>query len=169
MQVNIDYKTILVPVDFTDTARKTFYVALKYATRFNADTFVLHVHEGLEKADSDTNVEKTAAEIVRLEDGVKRRVNELFEKGGLKEVDRKRIRVEIRGGDTAEEIMKFAIDNHCELIVIGHNPAQAKGLKKLFKQSPAIRVVEKAPCDVVVVKPQGYDYDPRVPDKYLKS
>ena len=167
-EVSVDYKKILVAVDFTDTARKAFYVALKYAAKFDAFTYVLHVFQALEKKDRDSDVEKLSSEIERLEDGVKRRINELFVKGGLREVDRKKVKVEIQGGDVADAVIKFAVANQVDLIVMGHNPAGVKGIKGIFKKGPALKVVDKAPCDVLVIKPHDYDYDPDVPEKFRK-
>jgi len=170
MRLDLDYRQILVPIDFTDTARMAFYVALKYAREHDATTHVLHVTEPLGTFDGDSSVEATEAELARLEGGVKRRINDLFDEGGLKEVDRRKVHVDFRAGDVSTEILRAITEHQIDLVVMGHNPEKRKGLKKLMGgASPAERVMDKAPCHVLVVKPPDYEYVPdAIPEKFSK-
>ena len=149
MNVDIDYKRIMVPVDFSDTSRKAFYVALKYSRLFSADTVCLHVQELGRSVDQ---VEQGSAELERIEDGIKRRIDDLWAGGGLDEVDRRRVTVEIRGGKPWMEIIAAAEELGCDLIVMGTH-GESGTLKDFFIGSQAERVVRRAPCDVLVVKP----------------
>ncbi len=151
MNVELTYKKILVPLDFSDTSRKAFYVALKYARVFNADTVALHVNDVGRSFDE---MEKSAAELARLEEGVDRRLNELWADGGLDEVDRRRVSVEIRGGKPWVEIVKTADDLGCDLIVMGTHGTT--GLKHMLIGSQAERVVRRANCHVLTIKPDGF-------------
>ena len=148
---DLSYKKILIPVDFSDNSRKAFYAGLKLAKVFDADTHILHVHEPLTTFDSGVEaIEQTNETVKRLEDGVKRRVNELFDKGGVDEVDRRRVYVEIAGGKPHVQIVKFAEDLGIELIVMcthGHS-----GIKSALIGSQSERVVRRAPCAVLVIR-----------------
>lgn len=146
-----DVKKILVPVDFSDTSRKAFYIGLKMAKMFDADTVVLHVNEPLTTFDSGYDaVEETAGKVQRLEEGVRRRIDELFDKGGIGEVDRRRVTTEIIGGKPHVVIVEYARDKNVDLIVMGTHGHT--GLKAALIGSQSERVVRRAPCHVFVVK-----------------
>lgn len=165
MQVELNYNTIMVPIDFSDTSRKAFYVALKFAKVFDADTHVLHVLEPLDTFDSASKVEKHSEEVTRVEEGVRRRVNELFERAGLAEVDRRRVKIAIRGGKPWKEILKYAYEKNIDLIVMGSHGQTS--FKELLMGSTTERVVRRASCHVLCIKPDDYDYDPfGIPEKY---
>lgn len=165
MHVELNYEKILVPIDFSDTSRKSFYLALKYAKAFDADTHVLHVLEPLATFDTTSKVEKHTAELTRAEEGVRRRVNELFEKAGLAEVDRRRVFFEVRGGKPWKEILKYGAEKGADLIVMGSHGQT--GFKDILLGSTTERVVRRASCHVLCVKPDDYEYDPiGIPDKY---
>ena len=97
-------------------------------------------------------VEQGSAELERIEDGIKRRIDDLWAGGGLDEVDRRRVTVEIRGGKPWMEIIAAAEELGCDLIVMGTH-GESGTLKDFFIGSQAERVVRRAPCDVLVVKP----------------
>ena len=165
MQVELNYRRILVPVDFSDTSRKAFYVALKFARVFEADTLVLHVMETMDAFDSTSKVEARSEELTRVEEGVKRRVNELFERAGLAEVDRRRVLIDIRGGKPWKEILAFSAAQNADLIVMGTHGQTS--FKDILMGSTTERVVRRAPCHVLCVKPDDYEYDPiGIPGKY---
>lgn len=165
MQIDIVYNKIIVPIDFSDTSRRAFYIALKYAKVFDADTNVLHVVEPLDTFDSTSKVEAQTAEIARAEEGVKRRVDELFERAGLAEVDRRRVNISIRGGKPWKEILQYTHDEGADLIVMGSHGQTS--FKDIILGSTTERVVRKASCHVLCVKPDDYEYEPvTIPDKY---
>ena len=165
MEVLLNYERILIPVDFSDTSRRAFFVGLKYAKRFDADTYVLHVLEPLDSFDSVSKLEKHDADVARVEEGVKRRVNELFERAGLAEVDRRRIHIEIRGGKPWKEILKLAVEKQVDLLVMGSHGQTS--FKDILIGSTTERVVRRSPCHTLCVKPEDYEYDPiGIPEKY---
>jgi nucleotide-binding universal stress UspA family protein len=121
---------------------------------FDAETWVLHVAETLKTFDSSFDaVEATNETVGRLEGGVKRRVDELFEQGGIDEVDRRRVHVEISGGKPHVAIVEFAEQNGIDLIVMGTHGHT--GIKYALIGSQAERVVRRATCHVFVVKPDA--------------
>jgi len=155
MQGKLDIRKVLVPVDFSDTSRKAFYVGVRFARFFDAETHILHINEPIASFDSSYDrVEAVSEELARLETGVKRRINELFEHGGIAEVDRRKVKVHIGGGKPHAKIVHFAIEEGIDMIVMGtHGNA---GLKTILVGSTTERVVRTAPCPVLCIKPDGY-------------
>lgn len=165
MQVDIRYDRILVPIDFSDTSRKAFYVALKFAKKFDADTHVLHVMETMDTFDSMDKVQEQGKELDRVEEGVRRRVNELFEREGLAEVDRRRVFISIQGGKPWKEILNYSAENNIDLVVMGSHGQSS--FKDILIGSTTERVVRRAGCHVLCIKPDDYEYEPiGIPDKY---
>lgn len=155
MSVPMRVSRVLIPVDFSDTSRKAFYVGLKYAKLLDADTWVLHIQEPIRYFDSSfERVEEVDTELARLETGVRRRVNELFEQGGFSEVDRRRVSIAVSGGKPHSEIIRFAVENDIDLVVMGTHGYT--GMKAILIGSVAERVVRFAPCQVLCVKPDDY-------------
>jgi len=152
MNENLDIERVLIPVDFSDTSRKAFYFGLKLARMFDADTHVLHVEEPLVTMNDPV---KVSEEVGRLDAGVRRRLDEIYEKGGVEEVDRRRVKIEIRGGKPWQEIVRYAEDNNIGMIVMATEGAT--GMKHILVGSTAERVVRRAPCPVLCVKPDGYE------------
>jgi nucleotide-binding universal stress UspA family protein len=159
MKVDLEYRNIVVPVDFSDTSRLAFYVALRYARMFDAETWVVHVMEPIRKF-GDENVEQATNEVTRLEDGVRRRIDELFEEGGLREVDRRKVHVTFKAGDVVEEILAATMEHRADLLVMGYSVEKRKGLMKIMSGNPTEKVAEKAACHVLMVKPEDYEYVP---------
>lgn len=165
MQVELQYERILVPIDFSDTSRKAFYVALKYAQKFSADTHVLHIMEPLDTFDSSDKVQAQSDEVERVEEGVRRRVNELFDRAGRAEVDRRRVFINILGGKPWKEILSFAVEKNIDLIVMGSHGHSS--FKDILMGSTTERVVRRAGCHVLCIKPDDYEYEPiGIPSKY---
>jgi nucleotide-binding universal stress UspA family protein len=97
----------------------------------------------------------------RLEAGLRRRLDELQRDGEVTDADRQRISLEIAGGKPWIEIIRYAIQESCDLIVMGTHGHT--GLKHIVIGSQADRVVRRAPCPVLCVKPEGYE-SPIEPD-----
>jgi len=157
MEVNYKIERILVPIDFSDTSRKAFYIALKLGRQYDAHVDVLHVAEPIVSLDSREDMERQANEVTRIEAGVKRRINDLFEEGGLAEVDRRKVQVEIRAGKPYLEIVKYAYVNDVDLIVLGSHGYT--GVKHMLLGSQTEKVVRRAHCMVLTVKPDNYEVD----------
>ena len=116
---------------------------------------ILHIQEPIRYFDSSfERVEEVDTELARLETGVRRRVNELFEQGGFSEVDRRRVSIAVSGGKPHSEIIRFAVENDIDLVVMGTHGYT--GMKAILIGSVAERVVRFAPCQVLCVKPDDY-------------
>lgn len=147
MTPGIRLKRILVPTDFSETARQALPVAVELASQFGATITLTHVFPAA-----------LPTELSRL--GL------LFEQRRLAAEARKRLlrfrkqelpanlaveTASLEGGP-AYEINRFAKDFETDLIVTathGHT-----GLKHVWLGSTAERIVRHAPCPVMVVRPQ---------------
>ncbi len=154
MDLNFKIEKVLVPIDFSDSSRKAFYVALKIGRQYDAMIDVLHVMEPIASFDSGEDMDRQSDELRRVEEGVRRRVNELFQEGGLVEVDRRKVKVEIRAGKPYLEIVKYAYSHGMDLIVMGSHGNM--GVKHMLIGSQTDKVVRRAHCMVLTVKPDDY-------------
>ncbi|MEZ4266013.1 MAG: universal stress protein [Myxococcota bacterium] len=153
-QTTVGYRRILCPVDFSECSRKAFYTAVGYARHFQAELDILHVSERTLSGAGYDEVEAEAAQVVRLESGLKRRLDELQADGFVTDADRERMILEIGGGKPYVEILRYAEERQVDLIVMGtHGHA---GLRHVLIGSQAERVVRRAACHVLTVKPDGF-------------
>jgi universal stress protein E len=65
-----------------------------------------------------------------------------------------RARRHIHMGEVAEELRAAARETHAGLVVMG--AVSRSGLARLFIGNTAERVLERLPCDILVVKPRGF-------------
>ena len=141
---------ILIPIDFSDSARCAFYTGLSMAQQNDAEAYILHVSEPLRAFDfGKKRYVDTRNTLERVEKGVKRRIDELWKESGIEAVDRRKIHMIIRGGTAEEEIVAVAKEKAMDLIVLG--TSGASGLQALLG-STAERVVRNAPCSVFCVR-----------------
>jgi nucleotide-binding universal stress UspA family protein len=157
MDVKFKVERILIPIDFSDTSRRAFYVGLKFARQYDAAVDILHVVEPIASFDTGEDMERQASEMDRIQAGVNRRVNELFEDGGLAEVDRRKVHVEIRAGKPYLEICRYAWERSADLIVLGSHGYT--GVKHMLLGSQTEKVVRRAHCMVLTIKPENYEVD----------
>ena len=85
----------------------------------------------------------TAEQIERVQEGVQRRIDAMWEEGGIEAVDRRKVHMVVRGGRAFQEIVEAAKVREIDLIVMG--ASQEGG-------TTAERVVRDAPCSVYCVR-----------------
>ena len=143
----IEIRSILVPIDFSDSARAVIEWAAHLAGEQQSKLVLLHAYhlpvefQQLEGAylppDFWTNVKAEAREsLARYE-------TELRENGCS-------VESVVREGYAATAIVDEANERGADLIVIGTHGLS--GLKHMLLGSVAERVVHKAPCPVLTVK-----------------
>ncbi len=157
---DVGYRRILCPVDFSETSRLAFYKAIGYSRLFKAELVLLHVEERNLTKGYD-QVEEVTELMDRLESGVIRRLDELQGDGQLTDADREHITLEISGGKPWLEIVRYAAEHDCDLIVMGTHGHT--GMRHMFIGSQAERVVRRSHCHVLCVKPK--DYHPEIPKR----
>ena len=140
-------KKILIPIDLTDDARTAFYHGVSLATKLGAEAHVLFVSEPIRSLDfGKKKYVETHDTIEQVEEGVNRRIDELWASGGLENVDRRRVNLIIRGGKASPEILETAAHHQIDLIVMGAGDGSSN------IGATAERVMRDAKCSVLVVR-----------------
>jgi nucleotide-binding universal stress UspA family protein len=136
-------KTILVAFDGSEQSQKAFDLGLEIAAKFNAKLFVMGIVRLPEPAIS--------VEIDALLDSGKTHFADEFSQLGEKA---KELNVQfetvVEVGHPAEHILRYAEDNHADMIVMGR-----RGLNRATRfilGSVSERVMRYAHCPVTVVK-----------------
>jgi universal stress protein A len=149
---DLSFKVILVPIDFSEQSKKTVKFATRFAARYRAAVRLLHVFQIPDYA--VTQFEHRQRGFDQLKNQVDiaeeeaRQNLEALEKELLNQgMD---VKATLRVGYPFEEIVLTANDPEIDLIIIGTHGRS--GIKRLLLGSTAERVVEHAPCPVLVVK-----------------
>jgi len=139
------YGKILVAVDLSPEARMVFARACELRTHYDARLFLIHVVEPIVLGGDYELVPVMPAEI---EEALLQRarifLNTLVEEAGVVDVDQS---VEI--GSVKHEILRFAQEHDCDLIVIGAHGRH--GVATLLG-STANAVLHGTRCDVLCVR-----------------
>jgi nucleotide-binding universal stress UspA family protein len=146
------FKRILVPIDFSEHSRKTILCAAKLASRENAKVLLLHVFQIPDYVVTPFARRKQHNDQFESHLGVaEQTAREHLGAFEQQFIDRG-IEVEsyIRVGYPFDEIVAMAGHFDVDLVVIGSHGCS--GMTRLLVGSTAERVVEHAPCPVLVVK-----------------
>lgn len=137
----IAMKKVLVPIDFAEASDAALIYARNLAKTFGADLHVLHVMENL-------FLRPMANNPAAIEAGIANRLTER-----ITDDDRQNLHAVavMRKSDTpAEEIVRYAEQEHVDLIVMGTH-GRVK-MAHLLMGSVAEKVVRTAPCPVLTVR-----------------
>ncbi len=149
----IELGQILIPTDFSDYSRQASEYACELAKRFDAQIHVLHVIQPLVAAMPSPGApipESLLADAERAaEEQLQQWLATEFEQ--VSQVTRATMR-----GTPFVEIVRYSKDHEIDLIVIGTHGRS--GLTHALIGSVAERVVRKAPCPVLSVRPQGHQF-----------
>ena len=142
---------ILSPIDFSDHSIMAMLTAREAAKLYNAKLQVLHVIEETEHPAfyglSREFVWGLRADII---DRSKKELNRIFDEFKEPGVT---WNFQIKTGHVANEILEYALENGVDLIVIATHGLS--GLKHFFLGGVADKVIRRAPCPVLAVKPFG--------------
>lgn len=147
---------ILVPTDFSDFSRPAMLYGCAMAARFGAELHLLHIVPDpamLVPEAAAFSVETIQAQSESLVKDAAAMLQKLPPDGWENE---KPIVREVRVGAAFMEIIDYARENEIELIVIGTHGRS--GLMHILMGSVAERIVRKAPCPVLTVKPEGHQF-----------
>lgn len=149
----ITIKKILFATDFSDCAKTAQEYAAAFAEQFHAELHVLHVMPDITMMmpDPGTALSLPQNYLVDLKNEAQRALDKLFP-GAAKE-GRPLVR-SVRMGNPFVEIVKYAEENGADLIVVGTHGRGA--LMHLLLGSVAEKVVRKAKCPVLSVRPSGH-------------
>jgi len=142
------YSKILVPVDLSEMSREVFRQAHDLGRKFDSQMHLLHIVESWTSA---IPVPTAAAYAEMLAEQQSRASRELERLLGDEPCPTSTIH-EVRVGHAAEEILRYAEQAGIDLIVMGTHGRS--GLNRWLLGSVAQKVVQCAPCPVLIVRPQ---------------
>ena len=156
-RIEFSLKEILVPVDFTECTDKALSYALSFARQFGASLTLLHVIEPVLAASSEAVLVD-----VPSDDEIQRELANLRTRlEGQAEC-----RTVLRKGNAVKEIIDVASERDCDLIILSTHGRT--GLDRLISGSTAEKVVRRAGCPILVVRPHEHDFvanDPAIRER----
>jgi nucleotide-binding universal stress UspA family protein len=148
----LSVKSILVPVDFSDTSKKALHYALRFGEQFGARITLLHVIEPV--ATPDFAYHPLLLEADKAKQAAKARLEALCSQLGIQA--RLVERTLTRYGTPFAEICDAARKLKVDLIIITTHGYT--GLKHVLLGSTAERVVRHAPCPVLTVREKEHEF-----------
>jgi nucleotide-binding universal stress UspA family protein len=149
-----DIKTLLTPIDFSENASKIAKAAAYVAGTFKAEIHFLFVVQNFEDY-SGFFVPPVNLPILEEElfSSAQERMDLFMEenKKMLDEAGLAGAKSKVLSGDVGEEILSYASENNCNLIVMGTHGY--KGLERIMFGSVADKVVKTACCPVMTINP----------------
>jgi nucleotide-binding universal stress UspA family protein len=150
----IQLKRILVPTDFSDSARHALTYGLSFAKEYDAELVLLHVVETLPVGYATDLFPVPMAEVFQeLSAYARKELAALHEEIVAKQVA---VRELLRQGRPSTEIVNAARDEVIDMIVLG---THGRGvLDKALFGSTTERVVRHAPCPVLTCRPAEHEF-----------
>jgi nucleotide-binding universal stress UspA family protein len=150
----IKLKKVLVPTDFSDSARHAFTYGLSFAREYGAELVLLHVVENLTVGYASDLFPVPMAEVFQEISGyAKAELAKLAEEAKQKGVAVSEL---VAQGKPSAEIIRHAAENGVDMIVLG---THGKGmLDQALFGSTTERVVRRAPCPVLTVRMAGHEF-----------
>lgn len=146
-----DWKRICCPIDFSDASRAAMDVAADLARRGGADLVLLHAYPIPGYTFPDGSVVASPKMMQELAEQAQRHLEE-WQSAAASVAGEGRVTVEKVVGEPAAEIVSFAKAKGVDLLVLGTHGRS--GLEHALMGSIAERVVRKAPCPVLTVRPK---------------
>ena len=147
---------VLVPTDFSEFSKPAMDYGCAVAARFGAQLHLLHVVPDpamLVPEAHAFSVEAMQAQTAALIDDAKDRLSKLPADGWE---DGQPVVREVRTGVVFMETIDYVRTHDIDLLVIGTHGRS--GLMHVLMGSVAEKIVRKAPCPVLTVKPQGHQF-----------
>jgi nucleotide-binding universal stress UspA family protein len=142
------YKKILVPLDGTKLSARVLDVALQIAQPGKGRVVLLHVEKepaSLLPGECEAGIDEMERDTARLLSVAKKRL-----------ADGERVVAEVRRGPIAHVILTASEEHQADLVVMGCHGR--RGLQDQIVGNTSERVLAKATCSVLVVRPPGYPY-----------
>lgn len=142
-------KKILLPTDLSASSISAFKYAKSLAEKYNATIYVLHILENI----PILAIHALDLTLERLEENLLENAKKQLEKIVKENLKTKnKVQTFIRKGIVADEIIKFADEKKVDLIVMGTHGRT--GIEYTLLGSIAEKIVRKAKCPVLTVKPE---------------
>ena len=150
----IKLKKVLLPTDFSDSARHALTYGVSFAKEYGAELVLLHVVENLTVGYASDLFPVPMAEVFQEISGYAK--TELAKLGEEARSRGLTVREEVVQGKPSAEIIRFASENEIDMIVLG---THGKGmLDQALFGSTTERVVRRSPCPVLTVRPAGHEF-----------
>ncbi|WP_437206109.1 universal stress protein [Planctomicrobium sp. SH664] len=146
---------ILVPTDFSEFSQHALRYGCELARKFEAELLLLNVVEDIYPLIPEPGLMlPTPPDFI---DDLKEKAGKVFVSfppaewsAGLN------ITRTVRVGTPFLEIIRYARESECDLLVIGTHGRS--GLAHVLMGSTAEKIVRKAPCPVLTVRPEGHEF-----------
>lgn len=146
MKRTLEVKTILIPVDFSETSKMALEHASNLCAKFGSTLHLLHVFTPMS---SDVfPMLDVASEMQKVKESAKEELSKMA--SSFKDRYGVNVHVEIRDGNPSREIVAAAKDLDVDMIVMGSHGAS--GLEEFFIGSNAYRVVTASTMPVLTVQ-----------------
>jgi nucleotide-binding universal stress UspA family protein len=145
-----DWKRICCPIDFSDASRAAMEVAADLARHFGAELVLLHAYPIPGYTFPDGSVVASPKMMQELADQAQRHLEE-WRAEAERLSGNPRVLGEKAIGEPAAEIVSFARGRGVDLLVLGTHGRT--GLEHALMGSIAERVVRRAHCPVLTVRP----------------
>jgi nucleotide-binding universal stress UspA family protein len=150
----IQLRRILLPTDFSDHAGKALKYACAFTEQFDAELHLLHVLEThVSTAPQFGMGLALSTQIQESRQATEKALNELVVPDWA--AGRNVVRATSEG-PAFVGIIRYARENDIDMIVLGTHGRS--GLPHMLMGSVAERVVRKAPCPVLTVRPEGHQF-----------
>lgn len=149
------YRRMLIATDFSQASRQAMEVAMTVAPQAEID--LLHVHRfwGESRLSlAGTGPEDRSRYRRQYEDSISTMLQEWLAKI---ELQGRRVKLHVRQGTPAAVISHLAVELQTDLLVMG--TTGRTGLPYLLLGSVAEKVLHTAPCDTLIVRPEGFRFD----------
>jgi nucleotide-binding universal stress UspA family protein len=147
---NADWKRVCCPIDFSDASRAAMEVAADLCRRTGAELVLLHAYPIPGYTFPDGSVVASPKMMQDLAEQAEKHLEE-WRAGAEKIVGGPRVTAEKAVGEPAAEILSFASARGADLLVVGTHGRT--GLEHALMGSIAERVVRRAHCPVLTVRP----------------
>ncbi|MDD5140372.1 MAG: universal stress protein [Verrucomicrobiales bacterium] len=154
--LSFELQRILVPVDFSDTAKKALQYAVPFANAFDAEVLLVHV---VQPYTVPAEFGYMPPELPVSQQEYENSAREELDKLRTREIGvGTRAQVQVRVGVPWQEIVAAAGEAKADLIILSTHGRT--GLKHVVLGSVAEHVVRHAPCPVLVVRERERDFIP---------
>ena len=154
----MEFKKILVPVDFSDCSNKALEYAILFGEKYGAALTLFHVVALFQEDVGETERMQELEEIVkRQEEKIRKQMS-----GSKEKVTARGVSVNTviqRGINPADTILEFLDEQDFDLVIMGTHGRT--GLKHVLQGSVAEKVVRLSPVPVLTIhrEVQKYDFD----------
>ncbi len=150
----IKLKKVLVPTDFSDSARQALKYGMSFAKEYGAELVLLHVVENLTVGYASDLFPVPMAEVFQEISGYAKA--ELAKLGTEARARGLTVEEQVVQGKPSAEIIRYATEHEIDVIVLG---THGKGmLDQALFGSTTERVVRRAPCPVLTVRLPEHEF-----------